>query len=36
MLNSRYYQGDQRDLAELLPFNWKNINELGILVTDSA
>ena len=22
-----YYQRDQRDLAELLPFNWKNINE---------
>lgn len=22
-----YYQHDQRDLAELLSFNWKNINE---------
>ena len=22
-----YYQRDQRDQAELLPFNWKNINE---------
>ena len=22
-----YYQHDQRDLAELLPFNWKNINK---------
>ena len=22
-----YYQRNQRDLAELLPFNWKNINE---------
>lgn len=22
-----YYQRDQRDLAELLPFNWRNINE---------
>ena len=22
-----YYQRDQRDLAELLPFNWKNIYE---------
>lgn len=22
-----YYQRDQRDLAELLPYNWNNINE---------
>ena len=28
-----YYQ---RDLTELLFYNWKNINELGLFVTDSA
>jgi len=30
-----YYQRDQRDLAELLPYNWKHINEQDLLVTDS-
>ena len=31
-----YYQRDQRDLVELLPFNQKNIIELGLFVTDSS
>ena len=31
-----YHQRDQRNLVELLPFNQKNINELGIFVTDSS
>lgn len=31
-----YYQRDQRDLVELLPFNQKNINELGLFVNDSS
>lgn len=30
-----YYQRDRRDLAELLPYNWKHINEQDLLVTDS-
>lgn len=31
-----YYQRDQQDLVELLPFNQKNIIELGLFVTDSS